>query len=246
MKPHLSIVVPAFNEERRLEQTLLRLQDYCEEQTYPAEIIVVDDGSADGTADLALKIASERHGIRLLKNGQNRGKGYSVRRGMLEAQGEYRLFSDADLSAPIEEVEKLLPLFDSGYDIVIGSRSAAGANVVAHQPVFRELMGRVFNRLVRGLLLPGIIDTQCGFKCFRASAAEAVFSRQTLDGFSFDVEILYIGSRLSHRIKEVPITWSHCADTKVNLIADPVKMFQDLLRIRIRHRHLLSNQNGKG
>lgn len=244
MKPHLSIVIPAFNEERRLEQTLLRLQAYCELQAYSSEIIVVDDGSADGTADLVMRIAAKGRGIRLLKNAQNSGKGYSVRRGMLEAQGEYRLFSDADLSAPIEEVEKLLPLFDSGYDIVIGSRSVAGANVIAHQPVFRELMGRVFNRLVRGLLLPGIIDTQCGFKCFRASAAEAVFQRQTLTGFSFDVEVLYIGSRLGHRIKEVPITWSHCADTKVNLIADPLKMFQDLLRIRIRHRRLLADQTG--
>lgn len=236
MTPRLSVIIPACNEERRLGPTLQQVCSYCARQGQPFEILVVDDGSTDGTADIARRAAAGHPELRLLRNERNMGKGYAVKRGMLEAHGEYRLFTDADLSAPIEEVEKLLPWLEQGYDIAIGSRSVPGSNVVSHQPAYRETMGRVFNRLVRSAILDGIIDTQCGFKCFRGDSAQTIFARQTLTGFCFDVEVLYIGKQLGCRIREVPVTWSHCAETRVNLVTDSLRMLRDLLTIRRRHR----------
>ena len=236
--PFLSIVIPAFNESARIEATLRRIQAYTRLQPYATEIIVSDDGSTDRTPDLVAACSTPEAPVTLLREGPNRGKGHAVRRGMLAARGSLVLFSDADLSAPIEEVEKLLPGFDLGYDVVIGSRSIAGAQVLSHQPRYREIMGRVFNRLVRSLTVRGIIDTQCGFKCFRRAIIADVFPRQTLDGFCFDVEILFIAERLGYRIREVPVRWAHSPHTTVRPLVDSWGMLVDLTRIRWRHRGL--------
>ena len=232
---YLSVVIPAFNEEERIEETLSEIELYLKKQDYPYEIIVVDDGSEDNTAKLIRNSTAYNHTVHLLWNEGNKGKGYSVKRGMLEARGEYILFSDADLSTPVEEVEELMPWFDRGYDIVIGSRGLPQSNIVIHQPLYRETMGRIFNLLVQLLTIKGIKDTQCGFKCFRGDVARDIFNRQTLSGFSFDVEVLYIATKLNYRIKEVPINWYNSPRTKVNALTDSLKMFFDLLRIRFKH-----------
>ena len=230
---YLSIVIPAFNEAKRITETLSRIESYLKTQGYPYEIIVIDDGSTDKTGDLVRNRSAHNNAIRLLQNKKNMGKGYSVKRGMLEAQGEYLLFSDADLSTPIEEIEKLMPWFTRGYDIVIGSRGLLESNVVRHQPFYRERSGRVFNILVRFLIVKEIKDTQCGFKCFRQEAAKQVFKRQTVNGFCFDVEVIFIATQLGYKIKEVPIAWYNSSETKVNILIDPLKMFLDLLKIRL-------------
>jgi dolichyl-phosphate beta-glucosyltransferase len=229
---HLSIIIPAFNEEKRITETLSRIESYTKKQGYPYEIIIVDDGSNDNTGEIVRNSSATNVTVRLLQNKKNMGKGYSIKRGMLEAGGEYLLFSDADLSTPIEEIEKLMPWFSRGYDIIIGSRGLPGSNVVRRQPFYREKSGRIFNTLVRLFILKGIEDTQCGFKCFRRETAKQVFKRQTINGFCFDVEVLFIASKLGYRIKEIPIVWYNSTDTKVNILIDPLKMFLDLFRIR--------------
>jgi dolichyl-phosphate beta-glucosyltransferase len=230
---HLSIIIPAFNEAKRITETLSRIESYLKKQDYLYEIIIVDDGSNDSTADLVRNRSTHNNAIRLLQNKKNMGKGYSVKRGMLEAQGEYLLFSDADLSIPTEEIEKLIPWFSKGYDIVIGSRRLRASNIVRHQPFYRVGIGRVFNILTQFLIVKGIKDTQCGFKCFRRDVAKQVFQRQTVNGFCFDVEILFIAAQLGYRVKEVPITWYDSKGTTVNILIDPLKMFLDLLKIRL-------------
>ena len=224
----LSVVVPAYNEALRLPATLARVEDYLGRLGVAYEIVVVDDGSTDGTAARA---ARER--VRVLRHEPNRGKGYAVRRGMLAATGERRLLTDADLSTPIEELAKLQAALDEGYDVAIGSRAIAGARIEVHQPAYREAMGRLFNRLVQVLLLPGLHDTQCGFKLFSAGAAGAAFAPATLDGFSFDVEALYLARQRGLRIAEVPVTWRNDAATRVGL-GGGAAAFVDLLRIRLR------------
>ena len=179
--PGLSVVIPAFNEAHRLPATLARLREHLRGQDRPHEILVVDDGSSDGTADVARSAGED---VRVLRHVPNRGKGYAVRRGMRAATGERRLMTDADLSTPIEELSKLEAEIDRGYDVAIASRAVAGARIEVHQPAYREAMGRAFNVLVQALLLPGLADTQCGFKLFSAEAAQKVFPLQTLSGFS--------------------------------------------------------------
>ncbi|MFQ5962695.1 MAG: dolichyl-phosphate beta-glucosyltransferase [Candidatus Scalinduaceae bacterium] len=229
---YLSIVIPAFNEEERINKTISKIESYLKTQNYSYEIIVVDDGSKDNTATIIRDSADYNHNVYLLQNKENKGKGYSVKRGMLKARGEYILFSDADLSTPIKEVEKLFPLFNRDYDIVIGSRGLTESNIVVHQPFYRENMGRIFSNLVQLLTVKGIKDTQCGFKCFRGDVARDIFNRQTMSGFCFDVEVLYIASKSGYRIKEVPIIWYNSPKSKVNPLTDPLKMLLDLLRIR--------------
>jgi dolichyl-phosphate beta-glucosyltransferase len=190
------------------------------------EVVVVDDGSRDGTAERA-----EAAGATVLRNEGNRGKGFSVRRGMLAARGARRLMTDADLSTPIEELDRLSARMDEGYDVVIGSRAVAGARIEVHQPWYRENTGRLFNLFVRGLAVPGIADTQCGFKLFTAAAAREVFSAARLDGFSFDVEALYLARRKGYRIAEMPVRWRNDANTRVSLLRGFLA-FPDLLRIR--------------
>src|SRR5262249_51633519 len=188
--PRLSVVIPAFNEAGRLPATLERVGEYLRGAGIPHEIVVVDDGSGDGTAEHAREAGGP--GLVLVRNEANRGKGYSVRRGMLLARGERRLMSDADLSTPIEELPRLEAKLDEGYDVAIASRAAEGARIEIHQPWFRENVGRLFNVVVRTLAVGGLKDTQCGFKLFSADAAREAFSVARLDGFSFDVEALFI------------------------------------------------------
>jgi dolichyl-phosphate beta-glucosyltransferase len=228
--PALSVVIPAYNEALRLPATLVRVKEHLGRLGVAHEVVVVDDGSTDATSAVA-RAAGE--GVRVLRHEPNRGKGYAVRRGMLAATGARRLLTDADLSTPIEELAKLEAALDGGCDVAIGSRAIAGARIEVHQPVYREAMGRLFNRLVRLLLLPGLHDTQCGFKLFSARAAEAAFADAALDGFSFDVEALYLARQRGLRIAEVPVTWRNDAATRVGL-GGGAAAFVDLLRIRLR------------
>ncbi|HHL39863.1 MAG TPA: glycosyltransferase family 2 protein [Deltaproteobacteria bacterium] len=230
----LSVVVPAFNEQERIATTLERMVSYLESRGMDFEVVVVNDGSTDATADIVSRAADDNGSIRLIDNEGNRGKGFSVRRGVLEARAPFILFSDADLSTPIEEIEKLMPCFDEGYDVVIGSRSLPESRIVVHQPFYRETMGRVFNLIVRLLLLGGYSDTQCGFKCFRREAAREIFGRSVLDGFAFDVEVLYLAERLGYSVKEVPIDWYNSPNTRVSALTDSVKMFMEVVKIRLR------------
>jgi dolichyl-phosphate beta-glucosyltransferase len=231
--PDLSVVIPAFNEERRLPGTLDSIIAYLQSRPYRAEIIVVDDGSSDATASIVIARRQKFPELRLLSNEKNRGKGFSVRRGMLEARGEIALFSDADLSTPIEEADKLLPLLrDQGYDGAIGSRAVDRNLIEIHQSVIREQAGIFFNRLVRSIMGIQFSDTQCGFKAFRTEKVRAVFERQRIERFGFDPEILFLAKRNGLRVAEVPVRWSHNPATKVNVAADGIRMFLELLLIR--------------
>jgi dolichyl-phosphate beta-glucosyltransferase len=231
----LSIVIPAYNESRRLGPSLESIAVYIEQQSFPCEVIVVSDGSTDDTVQIACSFAGRIAGLRIIDRKVNRGKGYSVAEGMRLARGKYVLFTDADLSTPIAEAENLLRHLRSGYDIAIGSRDLPESNVRVPQPWHRRLMGRVFRGLVGFLALRGVKDTQCGFKGFTREAAEEVFARVTVDGFGFDIEALYIAEKLGYRIVEVPVTWADSPESKVNVLADPLRMFADLIRIHWRH-----------
>jgi len=224
--PALSVVVPAFNEEDRLPRTLERITSHLDRRGGAYEVLVVDDGSRDATAARAAAA-----GAVVLRNDGNRGKGFAVRRGMLAARGARRLMTDADLSTPIEELGRLSARMDEGCDVVIGSRAMAGARIEVRQPWYRENTGRLFNLFVRALAVPGVRDTQCGFKLFSAAAAADVFSATRLDGFSFDVEALFLARRKGYRIAEVPVLWRNDAASRVSLVRGFLA-FPDLLRIR--------------
>lgn len=231
----LSVIIPAYNEEARLGGTLREVFDYLGTQPYSWEVLVVDDGSRDRTVAIAEEIAASpeaRGRLRVVRNPQNLGKGGTIKHGMREARGAQRLFTDADNSTPIEEVAKLRAALAEGFDVAIGSRALASSNVEVHQPWYREMMGRTFNLMVRALVLPGFKDTQCGFKIFTAAAAEAVFPRQRLQGFSFDVEVLYLARRAGFRIKEVGVRWIDSPASRVHPLRDATKMFIDIVRIR--------------
>jgi dolichyl-phosphate beta-glucosyltransferase len=238
----LSVIIPAYNEENRIVPSLERIVDYLSAQEYAAEIIVVDDGSTDETAQRIERFRDQHRGmahcpeITVTGDGINRGKGAAVKRGMLKGCGRFLLFSDADLSTPIEDVEKLLACLEGDCDIAFGSRSLPGSQVEVHQPLYREWMGKTFNKFVRLLTVQGFVDTQCGFKLFRRDAARDLFARQRLDGFSFDVEILYLARKGGYRIREVPVRWINSPDTRVHALHHSVQMFRDLFRIRALHR----------
>jgi len=229
----LSVVIPAYNEEKRLPATLERVTAWLREQSLEfSELIVVNDGSRDGTAGLVEKYCAAHPCVRLIENPGNRGKGYSVRHGMLEARGAWVLFSDADLSTPIEDATRLYEAAGkAGADIAIGSRALDRSLVSKHQSWTRELSGRFFNLVMRTATGLPFHDTQCGFKLYRAAAAREVFSRQKLDGFSFDVEDLYIARRLGVPAVEVPVRWANVAGTKVSALTG-LRSFADLVRIR--------------
>lgn len=231
--PSLSIIIPAYNEQRRLAPTLAAVRAYLDSSPYrDVEIVVVDDGSRDGTAALVEAAAKEDARVRLLRNPGNRGKGYSVRHGMLEARGEWMLFSDADLSAPIEELGKLMEAVRDGRAaIAIGSRALDRSLVGVHQSRRRESAGNFFNRVMRLATGLPFKDTQCGFKLYRRDAARAVFARQQLDGFGFDAEHLFIAKVLGFEAVEVPVRWNNVEGTKVSLLGG-ARPFLDLLLIR--------------
>jgi dolichyl-phosphate beta-glucosyltransferase len=218
--------MPAFNEAARLPRALERIASYLAGRPGGYELLVVDDGSTDATAEGAAAA-----GATVLRNETNRGKGFAVRRGMRAARGARRLMTDADLSTPIEELGRLAARMDEGYDVVIGSRALPGSRIEVRQPFYRENMGRLFNLFVRALAVPGLRDTQCGFKLFTAAAADAVFSTARLDGFCFDVEALFLARKRGYRIAEVPVVWRNDAASRVSLLRGFLA-FPDLLRIR--------------
>jgi glycosyltransferase involved in cell wall biosynthesis len=228
--PALSVVIPAYNEERRLPSSLARIRSFLEARAQSFEIVVADDGSKDATA--AVAEAAGGPSLRVLRGERNRGKGHAVRRGMLEARGGRRLMTDADLSTPIEELPSLEARLDQGFDVAIGSRAVLGARIEVRQSAFRETAGRAFNVLVRLLLLPGIRDTQCGFKLFTGAAAQAAFEPVRLAGFSFDVEAIYVARRRGLRVAEVPVLWRNDVATRVGGLSG-TRAFLDLLRIRL-------------
>jgi glycosyltransferase involved in cell wall biosynthesis len=229
----LSIVIPAFNEQDRLAESLTKIREYAKGRSLRFEVLVVDDGSTDGTAKLVERTRCGFPELRLIANSRNRGKGASVRQGMLEAQGEIALFTDADLSAPIGEADKLLAAIrDGAYDGAIGSRAVDRSLIEVHQSRFRESAGIIFNFIVRwGLGLP-FQDTQCGFKAFRMEKARAIFELQRTEGFGFDPEILFVAQKRRLRIAEIPVHWAHNPATKVHVFGDSIRMLMDLLVIR--------------
>ena len=226
----LSVVIPAYNEERRIGATLRDVTEYLERQPYSSETLVVDDGSSDGTADVVERYAREHPPVRLLR-APHGGKGHAVRAGMLAAGGEYRFLCDADLSMPIAELGKFLPPRLADYDVAIGSREAPGARRIG-EPLSRHLAGRLFNLFVRVAAVPGVQDTQCGFKCFTAEAALSLFALQRLQGFAFDVEVLFLARRMGMRVVEVPIEWRYRAESKVSPVRHAFGMARDVLRVR--------------
>jgi dolichyl-phosphate beta-glucosyltransferase len=232
----LSIVIPAYNEATRLPATLSRLTTYLAGQTWDWEIRVVDDGSTDGTADVAARAAAREPRI-VAQREPHRGKGGAVRSGLLAARGAYRFMCDADLSMPPEELPRFLPPVLDGFDVAIGSREGQGARRVG-EPWRRHFIGRVFNRVIQWLVIRGVEDTQCGFKMFTAEAAERIFPRTTLDGWAFDVEVLGLARVMQMRVVEVPIEWHHRGESQVSPFRDGIAMFADLLRIRARLRRV--------
>ena len=229
--PDLSIVIPSFNEELRLPETLERIAAYLPKLGGETEILVVDDGSKDRTAEVAESFRARLPGLRVVSNGENRGKGYSVRHGMREARGRCVLFTDADLSAPIEETPKLLEALES-YDVAIGSRALDRSLITVHESRFREFAGMVFNTIVRVILRLPFVDTQCGFKAFRRERCQVLFEQQRIERFGFDPELLYLARHHGLRTKEVPVRWGHSPATKVNMLRDSIQMFVDVFTIR--------------
>ncbi|MFY9822591.1 MAG: dolichyl-phosphate beta-glucosyltransferase [Thermoanaerobaculia bacterium] len=230
----LSVVVPAYNEEGRLEPGLRRAVEYLRGRGRPYELLVVDDGSRDGTSAVAGAFAAE--GVRVIRHERNRGKGAAVRTGVLASRGERVLISDADFSTPIEEVEKLEARLDDGTPLVLGSRGLDSSQVRQHQPFYRELMGRVFNLVIRLAGVRGIRDTQCGFKLAAGDFGRRLFSALTLDGFAWDVEMIWLARRRGARVAEVGVVWVNSPDSRVDPIRSSLSMLRDVLLMRFRHR----------
>jgi glycosyltransferase involved in cell wall biosynthesis len=228
--PFLSIIIPAFNEEQRLPTTLEQVLGFLTTQAYTAEVLVVENGSIDRTFEIAQAFVGQHPQFQALRE-TGRGKGLAVRRGMLAARGEYRFMCDADLSMPIAQVNRFLPPERADFEVAIGSREAPGA-VRYNEPLYRHLGGRVINGMIRLLALPGLQDTQCGFKCFHHSVVEDLFGHQTLMGWSFDIELLYIAKRRGYRVVEVPIPWYYSSQSKLNVLSDALKMGLEILAIR--------------
>ena len=234
----LSIVIPAYNEENRIEATLSAIYNYLKSKEYEYEVLVVDDGSTDGTIAKTQESKLAQDGrLKIVSNGKNRGKGFSVKNGILNSSGEYVLMCDADLSTPIEELGKLLIHMGEGYDLVIGSRSLESSEVRVHQPWYREKMGKTFNFFMKTLLgIKEFNDTQCGFKLLKGDVARDIANELLIEGFCFDPEMLYIASKKGYRTKEVGVIWDNSPQSKVSILGSSVSMFLDLFRIKMLHR----------
>jgi dolichyl-phosphate beta-glucosyltransferase len=230
----LSIVIPAYNEEKRIIPTLDSILSYFKESSLQFEIIIVDDGSTDQTVLVATdKLKFTPHMV--LQNGVNRGKGFSVRKGALKSRGEIILFTDSDLSTPIEDFEKLKSALDDGYDIAIGSRGMPSTSIEKHQGLLRESMGKIFHYFARCLTFTEIRDSQCGFKAFKRQPGLTIFKSQKVNGFCFDAELLFLAQKMGYRIKEVGVRWKNSPQSRVKIISDSLSMFFDLFRIRLYH-----------
>lgn len=230
--PQLSIVIPAYNESARIEATLARVLECVETRNWDAEILVVDDGSTDNTVDIVHQWMARHRQLHLVKNPGNRGKGYSVRNGLLQAAGEIVMFTDADLSAPIEEAVRLIEALDAGADVAIGSRWLDKQKQTVHQPLYRRFFGRCFNAVTRKVMGLPFKDTQCGFKAFRRNAAQTIFRLQTIERWGFDPEILFIARKLQYTIAEVPVTWGHDERSRISYLKDGMKMLEEMAEIR--------------
>jgi glycosyltransferase involved in cell wall biosynthesis len=231
-RPYLSVVIPAYNEAKRIGASVRRVLDYLRARPYTWEFIVVDDGSQDETVAVIKEAGGDD--VRVVSYQPNRGKGGALQVGMLEAAGEIIVFSDADLSTPIEQIETFLPCFEQGYEIVIGSRKMRGAEIAVRQPLMRRLGGKAFTALSNLILGVRVSDATCGFKAWTRRAAREVFSRQTISGWGFDSEDLLIAHRLGFRIKEIPVRWADNAASRVSLLRDTVRSFSELVRIRLK------------
>jgi glycosyltransferase involved in cell wall biosynthesis len=232
LEPIYSIVIPAYNESARLRATLEKVLAYVHAQGWNAEVIVVNDGSRDNTAEIVHAYAAKDPTLRLVENPGNRGKGYSVRNGMLNARGRFVLFSDADLSAPIEEASKLFQALEADADIAIGSRWLRAETQTQRQPLYRQFFGRVFNLLLRLTLGLHFKDTQCGFKAFKQPAVQAIFPLQKIERWGFDPEILFLARKFGFRVQEVPVAWGHSGGTRIHPLKDGSRMFLEMLHIR--------------
>ena len=240
-RPFLSIVVPAYNEEARLPDSLAAIAAWMDARRLDAEILVVDDGSRDRTAEIAAEALRGRRG-RVLKNGENRGKGYSVRHGVLEAAGRFILLTDADLSTPITEYDKLAAFVrDHDLDVAIGSRALPGSDVQLRQGLVLQSMGRIFNRIIRMMTGLTLQDTQCGFKLLDRERTRPLFEKMVVDRFAFDVELLFLCRRFGLSVREVPVIWRNAPGSKVSILGDPLNMLLDVLRVRWRFRRGLYN-----
>ena len=230
--PRLSIVIPAYNESARIEDTLERVVLCVSRREWDAEILVVDDGSTDDTPEIVEKWARKYSCVHLIRNPGNRGKGFSVRNGLLQAAGHIVMFTDADLSAPIEEAERLFAALGAGADVAIGSRWLDKQRQIVHQPLYRRFFGRCFNWLTRKVMGLPYKDTQCGFKAFRREAAQTIFRLQTIERWGFDPEILFIARKLKFAVKEVPVTWGHDERSRISYLKDGMKMLEEMAEIR--------------
>lgn len=231
-RPYLSVIIPAYNEAERISNTLLAIDKYLSHQPYPYEILVVVDGAKDNTAEVVRKFSTLIKNLSIIDNKENKGKGAVVAQGMLAAHGEARLFMDADNSTSIDQVANLLPFFSQGYDVVIGSRRVKGSKIAKHQGFVRELAGRIGNLIIQIFAVPGVRDTQCGFKAFSAKAAEDIFKRLTITRWGFDVEILAVARQLGYKIKQVPIIWINDEKSHVGTGAF-VEVLIDTLKVRL-------------
>lgn len=232
-KVYLSIVIPAYNEESRIASTLVLLQKFFEEKNIKFEVVVVDDGSSDLTSTVVLRLSETYPNIRLVSYPHNEGKGYAVKFGVANSRGELILMADADGSTPFGEFERLKSAIDENVDIAVGSRAISSPEVKLETTFLRKLFGRSFSFFVRLILQVPILDTQCGFKLFRAETARDIFSKTTIYGFGFDVEVLFLAYKKKYNVREVAINWSNVAGSKVNLIRDSFKMFLDLIKVRV-------------
>lgn len=231
----ISIIIPAYNEEKRIEASLDKILEFTNSRDLDVEIIVIDDGSSDKTTEKATR---PEENIKVIKQPTNLGKGAAVRRGMIESCGDIRVFTDADLSTPIYELQKVLDRINDGIEVFVGSRAVDYSMIKKHQPKYRELMGKTFNLIVQFLVLKGIKDTQCGFKGFTADAAKKIFNHAKINGFGFDVEILFLARKFGFSISEVPVEWYNDERTTVSPIVDSAKMFWDILKVRFIHKNL--------